>query len=67
MLKFYRLEARRILAGPKKMSTIVITTPGTAAFRNPVKRIDSPADVEMPLQTGVRGRRDCGKAEDESG
>jgi hypothetical protein len=25
MMKFYRLEARRILAGPKKMSTTLIT------------------------------------------
>jgi hypothetical protein len=67
MLKFYREEARRILAGPKKMSTILIT----AARR-------WSGESERKMLTGKRmggnagGARDsgllrCGKAEEEGG
>jgi hypothetical protein len=40
MLKFYRLEARRILAGPKKMSTTLITTKRGDPASSGMKGID---------------------------
>jgi hypothetical protein len=39
MIKFYRLEARRILAGPKKMSTTVVTRCGETVPSRPRKRL----------------------------
>jgi hypothetical protein len=39
-MKFYRLEARRILAGPKKMSTTLITTKTSDHTASGMKGID---------------------------
>jgi hypothetical protein len=67
MLKFYRQEARRILAGQKKLSTILITS--LRRSRKPFKRIVLTAKRmgESPCWGGVSGGSRCGKAEDGSG
>jgi len=40
MLKFYRLEARRILAGPKKLSTTLVTIGKRLAGNVAEKNVD---------------------------
>jgi hypothetical protein len=40
MMKFYREEARRILAGQKKLSTILITSAGGIPQPVPGKNVD---------------------------
>jgi hypothetical protein len=47
-VKFYRFEARRILAGQKKMSTILITAARELVFSGGAKNVDSKADRENP-------------------
>jgi hypothetical protein len=42
-MKFYRLEARRILAGPKKMSTTLITAKDSDRRTSGMKGIDTEA------------------------
>jgi hypothetical protein len=44
MIKFYRFEARRILAGQKKMSTILVTTERVALRSGGMKSVDRKAD-----------------------
>jgi hypothetical protein len=67
MRKFYRQEARRILAGQKKMSTILITGWGEAVFAFSGKGLTVKRMPEKPDGTGLLGWRRCGKAEDGSG
>jgi predicted enzyme related to lactoylglutathione lyase len=50
MLKFYRLEARRILAGQKKMSTTLVTARGAVVLSRETKGIDSQAACWKCLQ-----------------
>jgi hypothetical protein len=67
MMKFYRFEARRILAGQKKMSTILITLERAAVLSTPRKIVDSKADRENACPARGPAERVCGKAEDGSG
>jgi len=67
MMKFYRFEARRILAGQKKMSTILITLERIAVLSTPRKSVDSKADPENARPALVSAASGCGKAEDGSG
>jgi hypothetical protein len=67
MMKFYREEASRILAGQKKMSTILMAKCGTA--RNPFHRKTLTAKrmtVDTNWTSGIRSLH-CGKAEEGSG
>jgi len=67
MMKFYRFEARRILAGQKKMSTILITPERAAVVSAPRKSVDSKADRENACPALASAGITCGKAEDGSG
>jgi hypothetical protein len=67
MIKFYRFEARRILAGQKKMSTILVTTQGAAVRSGGTKGLDRKADYGNARPASVSLWSVCGKAEDESG
>jgi hypothetical protein len=55
MRKFYRQEARRILAGQKKMSTILITERGAAVFAFSGKRLTVKRMPENVYGTGLLG------------
>jgi hypothetical protein len=67
MKKFYKEGARRILAGQKKKSTILITLRGAA--RNLLNRKTLTAKRMAEKACGASGsvRRLCGKAEDGRG
>jgi hypothetical protein len=53
MMKVYREGARRILAGQKKLSTILITARGAEPPTVPMKNVDSKADDrERPIGQG---------------
>jgi hypothetical protein len=67
MIKFYRLGARRILAGQKKMSTILVTTVRIALRSGGMKSVDRKADCGNARPAPVSLWTVCGKAEDESG
>jgi hypothetical protein len=67
MIKFYRFEARRILAGQKKMSTILVTTERLAVRSRGMKSVDRKADCGNARPAPVPVWSVCGKAEDESG
>jgi hypothetical protein len=67
MIKFYRFEARRILAGQKKMSTILVTTERAALRSRSMKSVDKKADCGNTRPAPVPVWNVCGKAEDESG
>jgi hypothetical protein len=67
MIKFYRFEARRILAGQKKLSTILVTTQRAAVRSGGMKSVDRKADCGNAPPTPVSLWSVCGKAEDESG
>jgi hypothetical protein len=67
MMKFYRVEARRILAGQKKMSTILITLQRAVALGVGRKSVDRKADREKARPARVSAWSVCGKAEDGSG
>jgi hypothetical protein len=67
MVKFYRFEARRILAGQKKLSTILITTVRAVVFSGGAKSVDSKADWGNAYPAPVSVCSICGKAEDGSG
>jgi len=54
MMKFYRLEARRILAGQKKLSTILITPARAAVFSARGKRLTGKAIARTPVQRESR-------------
>ena len=66
-MKFYRLEARRILAGPKKMSTIVITASAVVVLLRSGKRFDTQKGGENGRGARLLGGMNCGKAEEGSG
>jgi hypothetical protein len=67
MIKFYRFEARRILAGQKKLSTILVTTQRVAVLYGGIKNVDRKADCGNARPAPVSLWSVCGKAEDESG
>jgi hypothetical protein len=67
MMKFYRLEARRILAGQKKLSTILITPDRAVALSALGKIVDRKGDRENSYPARVSASCVCGKAEDGSG
>jgi hypothetical protein len=67
MIKFYRFEARRILAGQKKMSTILVTKERAAPCSRGMKSVDRKADCGNSRPAPVPTWGVCGKAEDESG
>jgi hypothetical protein len=54
MRKFYRQGARRILAGPKKMSTILITPREAAVWWFARKMLTENECPEMPTRHGLR-------------
>jgi hypothetical protein len=67
MRKFYRQEARRILAGQKKLSTILMTRlDGQGAL---VSRKNVDRELNGEKSSGVRASEvvHCGKAEEGSG
>jgi hypothetical protein len=66
-VKFYRFEARRILAGQKKLSTILVTGARVVVRTGGLKSVDSKADWENAYPAPVSACYVCGKAEDESG
>jgi hypothetical protein len=67
MIKFYRFEARRILAGQKKLSTILVTRERAAVLSGGMKNVDRKADCGNACPALVSVWSVCGKAEDESG
>jgi hypothetical protein len=67
MVKFYRFEARRILAGQKKMSTILVTTERAALRSRGMKSVDRKVDCGNIRPALLSVWSVCGKAEDESG
>ncbi len=66
-MKFYRLEATGILAGPEKLSTILITSDGETTEFARWKLFSFNAAVSITTQTPVYRRARCGKAEDGGG
>jgi hypothetical protein len=67
MIKFYRFEARRILAGQKKLSTILVTTQRATVRSGGTKDLDRKADCGNTRPPHAPLGSLCGKAEDESG
>jgi hypothetical protein len=67
MMKFYRQEARRILAGPKKKSTIQITLWSGSWSLLGRKMLTAKRMSGKAYGTSDSARRLCGKAEDGSG
>jgi hypothetical protein len=67
MIKFYRFEARRILAGQKKMSTILLTMERETLRFGGRKSVDRKADCGNARPAPVPVNSVCGKAEDVSG
>jgi hypothetical protein len=67
MVKFYREEARRILAAQKKLSTILITERSALRLPPCSKTIDSKRMTENHYLTRVIDEWLCGKAEDGRG
>jgi len=55
MMKVYRLEARRILAGPKKLSTILVTPGRAVVLRAGAKGVDRKEDRENARPAGNLG------------
>ena len=66
-MKFYRQEARRILAGPKKMSTILVTRRSAREYARTEKILTGNQMLENRLQAHISTAPICGKAEDQSG
>jgi hypothetical protein len=67
MMKFYKEGARRILAGPKKMSTILITAWKSVRNWLGAKMLTAKQMPENAYWTSVSGSPVCGKAEEGSG
>jgi hypothetical protein len=67
MMKFYRQEARRILAGQKKLSTILITCEEGSRFLEDGNLLTAKRMAEKPHGVGKGEDSCCGKAEDRRG
>jgi hypothetical protein len=67
MRKFYREEARRILAGSKKLSTILITGQGGAHSSFREKKLTGKRMAKSQAEQRGSAPPLCGKAEDGSG